>query len=90
MEDFTNEAVRPYLFGGIYNSDRDCINCKRGGLWSDFCSFTVSDKMKDTPFWSHQLCKTTQVNSVIKRTLQMDDAGASRQPSNCNCTCADI
>lgn len=75
LEDFQDSAVRPYLFGGIYNSDRECINCKRGGLWSDFCGFRVSGKMKDVPFWSLQLCNGSTIDAIIQRTIQMDNAG---------------
>lgn len=75
LDSFQDAAIRPYLFGGIYNSDRTCVNCQRGGLWSDFCGFKVSGKMKDIPFWSLQLCNGSTIDAIIKRTMQMDNAG---------------
>lgn len=67
LDDIRSGAKRPYLFGGIYNqTKRDCINCKRAGLWANWCSFTPSDR---APFWDNQLCSSTTADAVIKRVL---------------------
>jgi hypothetical protein len=70
ISDIRTRAKRPYLFGGIYDSERDCVNCKRGALWSTFCGFTNTGKV---PFWDNQLCNSSQVEAAIDRVLQQND-----------------
>ncbi|KAF6251417.1 hypothetical protein COO60DRAFT_619659 [Scenedesmus sp. NREL 46B-D3] len=72
LGDIRSGAKRPYLFGGIYNqTKRDCINCQRGGLWANFCSF--SSKGNAVPFWDNQLCSSQTVDAVIGRVLKQNN-----------------
>jgi hypothetical protein len=72
LVDIRSGAKRPYLFGGIFNqTQRDCINCKRGGLWANFCSFSI--RSKAVPFWDNQLCSSQTVDAVIGRVLEQNN-----------------
>jgi hypothetical protein len=71
LQDISSKAKVPYLLGGIYDSSRDCPNCKRGGLWADFCSFKALGKSR---FWDMQLCNSSTAEAVVDRALQQDNA----------------
>lgn len=72
LVDIRSGAKRPYLFGGIYNqTKRECINCKREGLWANFCSFSTGKKA--VPFWDNQLCSSQTVDSVVSRVLEQNN-----------------
>lgn len=53
----------PYLFGGIYK-DRPCLNCKRGGLWSKYCSFGAQPTGQ--PHWDQQTCSGQQTGFFLR------------------------
>eukprot|EP00879_Flechtneria_rotunda_P033155 GHRR01036692.1.p1 GENE.GHRR01036692.1~~GHRR01036692.1.p1 ORF type:complete len:139 (+),score=7.53 GHRR01036692.1:62-478(+) len=72
LDDIKSGAKKPYLFGGIFDSGRNCVNCKRGGLWPSFCGFKHTGKV---PFWDNQVCNNTTVEAIIKHTLQQNNAG---------------
>jgi hypothetical protein len=71
LGDISSKAKVPYLLGGIYDRSRDCPNCKRGGLWADFCSFKAMGKSR---LWDMQLCNSSTAEAVVDRALQQYNA----------------
>lgn len=71
LDDIRSKAKRPYLFGGIYDPSRPCPNCKRGGLWANYCGFRGLEKV---PFWHMQMCNSSTVDAVIADTLGQSNA----------------
>jgi hypothetical protein len=70
----------PYLFGGIYK-DRPCLNCKRGGLWSKFCSFGAQPTGQ--AHWDQQLCSAQQTG-FIESTLRLKHGAEMLQLTPCD------
>lgn len=71
IEDIRSRAKVPYLLGGIYDESRNCSNCKRGGLWADFCSFKPLGKSR---YYDMQLCSSSTVEAVVDSALKQDNA----------------
>jgi hypothetical protein len=71
LEDISSRAKTPYLLGGIYDDSRNCRNCKRGGLWADFCSFQPLGKSR---YYDMQLCSSSTVEAVVNGALKQDNA----------------
>jgi hypothetical protein len=70
----------PYLFGGIY-ADRPCLNCKRGGLWSKFCSFGAQPTGQ--PHWDQQICSAQQTG-FFKGVLSLRQGPEMLQLTPCD------
>lgn len=71
IDEIRGGKVTPYLLGGIYETSRDCPNCKAGGLWADFCSFKPLGKSR---FYDMQLCPSKTVQAVVQGALTQDNA----------------
>ncbi|KAF6252526.1 hypothetical protein COO60DRAFT_1552723, partial [Scenedesmus sp. NREL 46B-D3] len=70
----------PYLFGGIYK-ERPCLNCRRGGLWSKFCSFGTQPTGQ--PHWDQQICSAQQTG-FVKSTLRLKQGPEMLQLTPCD------
>lgn len=71
LDDIRSRAKTPYLLGGIYDEGRNCTNCKRGGLWADFCGFKPLGKSR---YYDMQLCSSSTVDAVVDGALKQDNA----------------
>lgn len=81
LDDIRSKAKLPYLLGGIYDSSRQCSNCKRGGLWAEFCSFKALGKSR---FYDMQLCNSNNVAAVVDGALKQQYAADLLTMSPCD------
>lgn len=81
LDDIRSRAKLPYLLGGIYDDSRKCSNCKRGGLWADFCGFKALRKSR---YYDMQLCNSDTVDAVIDGALKQDYAADMLTMSPCD------